>query len=197
MKYKAEITVRGWVEGTMEDCDKNVSVPRCTKTIDHVFDASSKVDAKITLKWFLNHPKTKYRFEYHTIMKVVLSEMMSDVPEGTSITSVVKDQPLKHARGTSVTFNRDKLYTEESRETDASSDNYVIVWWNKHHVTISKSASPGDKMAYRVPIDSIVVNCDGVIPEPDWSSLSPNELMYVANKIDPVFHDAGVEVAVS
>ncbi len=196
-KYKAIITVRGWVEGTTEDRDKNVSVPRCTKTIHHIFTATSKTDAKITLKWFLNHPKTKYHFGYHTIMKVVLSELISEVPEGTTLASVVKDQPLKHTRGTGVTFNRDKLYTEESHAVSAPSDNYVVVSWGKHSVEISKSSSPGDQMSYRVPIDSLIVNCDGVAQEPEWSSLSPTELMYIAFKEEPVFHDAGVEVAVS
>lgn len=196
--YKAEITVRGWTQGTQEDSDKNVSVPRCTKVIHHIFEASSEMDAEITLKWFLNHPETKYRFEYHSIKKVVLSQMLSDVPHGTAIDSLVKDTPLKHARGIGVVFDRNKLYIEEARKVNASSDLYVVVFWGKYAVQISKSASPGDQTAYNVPIDSLTISGEeGETADPKWSSLSETELLYLAFKQKPVFEDIGVETAVS
>lgn len=196
--YKAEITVRGWTQGTQEDADKNVSVPRCTKVIDHVFAASSDNDAEITLKWFLNHPETKYQYEYHTIKKVSLSKMMSPTECGTTVATVTKDTQLKHARGIGVTFDRNKLYTEESRATHASSGSYVVVFWGKYSVEISKSASPGDMTSYKVPIDSLVITGDeGVSEEEVWSSMSTRELMYLAFKEKPVFEDMGVETAVS
>lgn len=196
--YKAEITVRGWTEGTMEDADKNASVPRCTKIIHHVFEASSDMDAEITLKWFLNHPETKYHFEYHTIRKVALSAMKTETELGTSIVTMTKDLPLKHARGMGVTFDRKKLYTEESRATGACTGSYVVVFWGKGAVQISKSSSPGDQMAYNVPIDSFTINNEvESVSDLQWSSLSISELMYLTFKEKPVFYDLGVEAAVS
>ena len=196
--FQAEIIVRGWTDGTQADADKNVSVPRCTKTITHVFTASSEEDAEIMLKWFLNHPATKYRFQYHTIKKVFLAKALSQKDEGTQIVSVDKGDKLVNARGIRVSFNRDKLYTEERRSVDAASGNYCVVFWGKHSVEISTSASPGDAMSYLVPIDSLIVlEEEGSTESPGWCSLAPRELMYIANKHTPVFHDPAVEAAVS
>lgn len=196
--YKAEITVRGWTQGTQEDSDKNVSVPRCTKIIRHVFEASSNFDAEIMLKWFLNHPETKYRFQYHTIKNVSLAKMLSAAPCGTEIVSITKDTPLKHARGIGVTFDRNNLYSEEGYQSNAMSGSYVVVFWGKHAVQISRSASPGEQEAYNVPIDSLTIKGDeGISENPSWSSMNVKDLRYIAFKEKPVFEDPGVETAVS